>query len=79
LPHAAVEPHIFCKDVGGPYLMAECLYIPLQMLIEAGYPADRLHLIMLDRDPRGRSPRGSPNGRIVFRATCWCATSSSPR
>jgi hypothetical protein len=50
LPHAAVEPHIFCKDVGGPYLMAECLYIPLQMLIEAGYPADRLHLIMLDRD-----------------------------
>jgi hypothetical protein len=51
LPSAAVEPHIFCKDVGGPYLTAECLYIPLQMLIEAGYPADRLHLIMLDRDP----------------------------
>jgi hypothetical protein len=51
LPSAADEPHVFCKDVGGPYLLAECLYIPLQMLLEAGYPADRLHLIMLDRDP----------------------------
>ncbi len=42
---------LFCKDVAGPYLLAECLYVPLQILIEAGYPADRIHLVMLDRDP----------------------------
>jgi len=51
LPAAAEQPHVFSKEVAGPYLMAECLYIPLQILIEAGYPPDRLHLIMLDRDP----------------------------
>lgn len=51
VPLADQAPHIFCKDVAGPYLTAECLYIPLQMLIEAGYPASRLHLVMLDRQP----------------------------
>ncbi|WP_044563503.1 sulfotransferase family protein [Azospirillum sp. B4] len=51
IPLSDRSPHIFCKDVAGPYLTAECLYIPLQMLIEAGYPASRLHLVMLDRDP----------------------------
>jgi hypothetical protein len=51
LPTAAVHPHVFSKDVAGPYLLAECLYIPLQMLIEAGYPASKLHLVMLDREP----------------------------
>lgn len=50
-PSAADQPHLFSKEVAGPYLMAECLFIPLQILIEAGYPADRLHLIMLDREP----------------------------
>jgi hypothetical protein len=51
LPMAAAHPHIFSKDVAGPYLLAECLYLPLQMLIEAGYPVAKLHLIMLDREP----------------------------
>jgi len=37
--------------MAGPYVMAECLFQPLQPLIEAGYPVDRLHFIMLDRDP----------------------------
>ncbi|MFD1625959.1 sulfotransferase family protein [Azospirillum griseum] len=50
-PPAHEHAAIFSKDVAGPYLMAECLYNPLQMLIEGGYPADRLHLILLDRDP----------------------------
>lgn len=50
-PSAHEHPAIFSKDVAGPYLMAECLYNPLQMLIEGGYPADRLHMILLDRDP----------------------------
>ncbi|HUH84122.1 MAG TPA: sulfotransferase family protein [Stellaceae bacterium] len=51
LPPGTREPQIFSKDVAGPYLLAECLYIPLQMLVEAGYPTTKLHLIVLDRDP----------------------------
>ncbi|MEE3627713.1 sulfotransferase family protein [Nitrospirillum sp. BR 11752] len=51
VPLADQAPHIFCKDVAGPYLTAECLYVPLRMLIEAGYPASRLHLVVLDRQP----------------------------
>jgi hypothetical protein len=50
-PDRAEVPAIFSKDVAGPYLLAECLYVPLQYLIEAGYPPDRLHLVMLDRAP----------------------------
>ncbi len=42
---------LFIKDVAGPYLIAECLYVPLEILLQAGFPADRLHLIILDRDP----------------------------
>ncbi|NYZ15558.1 sulfotransferase family protein [Azospirillum sp. RWY-5-1] len=50
-PAAAVHSHVFTKETQGPYSVAECLFIPLQALVEAGYPADRLHLIVLDRDP----------------------------
>ncbi|WP_199902076.1 sulfotransferase family protein [Azospirillum sp. B506] len=50
-PSSREQPCLFSKEVAGPYLMAECLFIPLQILIEAGYPADRLHLILLDREP----------------------------
>jgi hypothetical protein len=51
LPSAADQPHIFSKEMAGPYVLAESLFLPLQPLIEAGYPADKLHFIMLDRDP----------------------------
>lgn len=51
VPSAADQPHIFSKEMAGPYVLAESLFLPLQPLIEAGYPAARLHLIMLDRDP----------------------------
>jgi hypothetical protein len=50
-PSAAEHPDIFSKETVGPYLLAECLINPLQMLIEAGYPADRIKLIVLDREP----------------------------
>jgi hypothetical protein len=50
-PSRRVQPHIFIKDVAGPYVLAECLFIPLQALIEAGYPVSKLHLIVLDREP----------------------------
>jgi uncharacterized NAD(P)/FAD-binding protein YdhS len=51
VPSAAEQPHIFSKEMAGPYLLAESLFLPLQPLLEAGYPAEKLHLIMLDRDP----------------------------
>ncbi len=51
LPARTAHPQIFSKEMGGPYVLAECLYIPLQPLIEAGYPPDKLHLVLLDRDP----------------------------
>jgi hypothetical protein len=51
VPSSADEPHIFSKETIGPYVLAESLFNPLQLLIEAGYPPHRLHLIMLDREP----------------------------
>jgi hypothetical protein len=51
LPSAAEQPHVFSKETAGPYVLAESLFVPLQLLIEAGYPPDKLHFIMLDRDP----------------------------
>jgi hypothetical protein len=51
VPSAKDQPHIFSKETAGPYSLAESLFIPLRALIEAGYPPDRLHAIMLDRAP----------------------------
>ena len=51
LPYAAEHPHVFSKETAGPYVPAECLFNPLQALLEAGYPADKLRLIVLDREP----------------------------
>jgi len=51
VPSRRLHPAIFAKETAGPYSLAECLYMPLQALIEAGYPADKLQLIMLDRSP----------------------------
>ncbi len=50
-PSATDQPRIFSKETIGPYVLAESLFNPLQLLIEAGYPRDRLHLIALDREP----------------------------
>src|SRR6266568_1134372 len=50
-PSAAEHADVFSKETVGPYVLAECLINPLQMLIEAGYPPDRLKLIVLDREP----------------------------
>ncbi|WP_164936460.1 FAD/NAD(P)-binding protein [Bradyrhizobium nanningense] len=51
VPHASEQPHLFNKEMAGPYVLAESLFLPLQPLLEAGWPADKLHMIMLDRDP----------------------------
>jgi len=51
VPLAAERSHVFAKETGGPYVPVESLFIPLQPLIEAGYPVDKLRLILLDREP----------------------------
>jgi hypothetical protein len=51
IPSATEHTHIFSKETAGPFVLAEALFIALQPLIEAGYPADKLHLIILDREP----------------------------
>jgi hypothetical protein len=51
VPSSADQPDIFAKETIGPYVLAESLFNPLQLLIEAGYPKQRLRLIMLDREP----------------------------
>src|SRR5262249_15628715 len=45
VPSATYEPCIFSKETIGPYVLAESIFNPLQLLIEAGYPRHRLHLI----------------------------------
>jgi hypothetical protein len=43
--------HVFAKETFGPYTLAECLFQPLDLLIEAGYDAAKIHLIVFDREP----------------------------
>ncbi|WP_433498212.1 hypothetical protein ACQP1K_25440 [Sphaerimonospora sp. CA-214678] len=45
------EPVLFAKEMAGPYVPYECVFNPVQCLIDAGWPAGRLHLLVLDRDP----------------------------
>jgi hypothetical protein len=50
-PPASEHPHIFSKEMAGPYLVAETIFNPLEMMTAAGYPPEKLHLLVLDRDP----------------------------
>ncbi|WP_328912964.1 MULTISPECIES: hypothetical protein [unclassified Streptomyces] len=45
------ETALFAKEMAGPYLAYECLFNPIRNLIESGWPADRLRLLVLDREP----------------------------
>lgn len=44
-------PTVCIKETSGPYTIAECLFNPLSVLLEAGYPAKRISLVVLERDP----------------------------
>jgi hypothetical protein len=50
-PQASEHPHIFSKEMAGPYLVAETIFNPLEIMMAAGYPPQKLHLLVLDRDP----------------------------
>lgn len=49
LPEGA--PVLFAKEMAGPYVPYEALFNPVQCLLDAGWPADRLRLLVLDRTP----------------------------
>jgi hypothetical protein len=49
--HAAKSPFVFAKEMAGPYLLIECLFNPLEVLVKAGYPASLIDLVVLERDP----------------------------
>lgn len=51
LPRSDAAEVVANKEMTGPYTLAECLFNPIQLLLEAGYPRERLHLLLLDRDP----------------------------
>jgi hypothetical protein len=51
LPSPSEGAEIYTKEMAGPYLIAETLFNPLKCLINAGYPARKLHLLVLDRNP----------------------------
>jgi len=50
-PQASEHPFIHAKEMAGPYLPVETIFNPLEMLLAAGYPASRLRLVVLDREP----------------------------
>lgn len=42
---------LFAKETFGPYSLAECLFLPVDVLLDAGYPTSRIHVILFDREP----------------------------
>jgi adenylylsulfate kinase len=51
VPQRDEHKFVFAKEMSGPYHLADCVINPLQILVEAGYPTDRIELLVLDRDP----------------------------
>ncbi|MEN8130107.1 MAG: sulfotransferase family protein [Pseudomonadota bacterium] len=50
IPHGH-DKVIVLKETLGPFTDEECRFNPLQLLLQAGYPADRLKIVILSRDP----------------------------
>ncbi|WP_433261022.1 hypothetical protein ACQPZF_25705 [Actinosynnema sp. CS-041913] len=42
---------LFAKEMAGPYVHYETLFDPIGCLLDAGWPKERLHLLVLDREP----------------------------
>jgi hypothetical protein len=45
------EPVMVIKETVGPYVLPECCFNPLHVLLEAGYPIEPLKVVLLERDP----------------------------
>jgi hypothetical protein len=50
-PVPAGHRAVFAKEMAGPYVPYEALFNPVGLLLAAGWPADRVHLLVLDRAP----------------------------
>lgn len=74
VPSATDSPCIFSKETVGPYVLAESLFNPLQLLVDAGYPRDRMHLIALDREPA--SSLASWLDKLISRASADTLTTN---
>ena len=51
IPQRVTEQTLFLKETLGPYTMAESTLNPLKMLLDAGMPAHKIHLLLLGRSP----------------------------
>ncbi|MER9600367.1 sulfotransferase family protein [Mesorhizobium sp. M0244] len=51
VPDRATTPLVHCKEMTGPYLLAECLFDPIDLLVAAGYPAAKITMVALEREP----------------------------
>jgi adenylylsulfate kinase len=51
VPQRDAHKFVFAKEMSGPYHLTDCVINPLQILVEAGYPTNRIELLVLDRDP----------------------------
>lgn len=47
------EQPIILKETLGPFLMAEATFDPLQVLLRGGYPAERVSMVVMAREPTG--------------------------
>lgn len=51
IPSRSEHAVVFAKNMSGPYHLVDCTVNSLQILVEAGYPASRIELLVLERDP----------------------------
>jgi hypothetical protein len=51
IPQREEHKFIFTKNMSGPCHLVDCTVNSLQILVEAGYPVERIELLVLDRDP----------------------------
>ncbi|MBC8338270.1 MAG: hypothetical protein H8E39_06230 [Alphaproteobacteria bacterium] len=42
---------VLIKETSGPYSLPECLFNPLTTLLRAGFPASRISLVIMEREP----------------------------
>ena len=45
------QPRLFLKETLGPYTLTEAHFNPLELLLKVGFPADRLHILIVGRQP----------------------------
>ncbi|MGI9438008.1 MAG: DMT family transporter [Geminicoccaceae bacterium] len=48
---ATDRPVIFMKETLGPYVTAECVFNPLEVLLDAGVPKDDIVFLLMEREP----------------------------